>query len=59
MPRKVNKTITITPEEIITICKLKHYRMQGYEGAGNYGRLQRLLREKGMTEDQIKQCLHP
>ena len=46
-------------QEIQTICKLKHYRMQGFEGAGNYSRLQDMLREKGFTEDQVKQCLHP
>lgn len=46
-------------QEIQSICRFKHYRMQGYEGAGNYGRLQELLREKGFKEDQVKQCLHP
>jgi hypothetical protein len=52
------KPITFTPQEIITICRYKHYRT-GYEGAGNYGRLQELLRTKGLSVDEIKQCLHP
>jgi len=54
----MNKTLTITPEEIIKICKCKHYRV-GFSGAGHYSELKRLLKELGLTEDEIKQCLHP
>ncbi len=52
------KVKPITVQDIITICKCKHYRT-GYEGVGNYSRLQDLLRSKDLSEDQIKQCLHP
>ena len=52
------KSLTFTVQDIITVCKCKHYRV-GFEGMGNYSRLKNLLREKGLTEDEIKQCLHP
>ena len=48
-----------TAQDIITICKLKHYRMSGVQGILHYDQLRRLLKEKGLTDDQIKQCLHP
>jgi len=54
----VPKIKPFTTQDIITICKCKHYRI-GIEGLSNYSRLQELLKSKGMTEDQIKQCLHP
>ena len=50
--------IEFTTSDIITICKCKHYRV-GFEGLLNYSRLQELLKEKGLTDDQIKECLHP
>ena len=61
--RKVKDNFDIkfpfTFQEILTICKCKHYRMQGFEGAMNHGKLQILLNEKGFTEDQTKQCMYP
>jgi hypothetical protein len=48
----------ISVEQIIDICRMKHYR-QEIEGMGNYDRLRRLLTELGLDNDQIKQCLNP
>lgn len=53
------KEIKITPQQIITICKCKHFRAFEMEGVLNYSKLQELLRELGLSEEQIKQCLHP
>ena len=58
MNKRVNRTFVMTPEELIRICKCKHYRV-GYEGMAHYGELKRKLAELGLSEDEIKQCLHP
>lgn len=49
----------ISFQQILTICKCKHYRVGGIQGVLNYNKLQELLKFLGLKEDQIKQCMHP
>lgn len=51
--------INCTAQDIIKICKCKHYRIGGIQAVLNYNKLKELLKELGLTEDQVKQCLHP
>lgn len=48
----------LTFEQIKSICKWKHYRV-GFQGQMNYSNLKSGLADLGLSDDEIKQCLHP
>lgn len=51
--------LPISFQQLYRICKCKHYRHKGIDAVLHYNECQRILRELGLTEDQVKQCLHP
>lgn len=50
--------IPVNRNDIIHICKLKHFRF-GPSNASSYGRLQTTLKEIGLTDEETERCLHP
>lgn len=58
MAKKLGIIREISKQDVIDLCKWKHYRF-GFSGMSNYGRIKSLLAELGFNEEEIKLCLHP